>query len=411
VDRHGDVVMTSSAAEQLPPSELSQEPAESRDFDSIYQAHFDFVWRSLQALGVPPAAAEDAAQDTFVVVHRRMGDLLPSASVKAWLFAIAVRVAHDYRRTARRRGASPLEDADREVSTAVGPFERTAKAQAVQLVERFLTQLDADKRAVFVMSEVQEMTAPEIAAALEVNLNTVYARLRAARERFACFVRERVAALVAGGMAAGLASKTLAQKVVGSALALGIGKAGLFSSVGAKLAVATAVVVTAGTLTVASVRPDTPAAPQQDSQQRLRRQESKAGVSAVAHDRVARPEVRVATADRVATGVPTSQRNARARKQHASPPDPETLQAEMLVLKRASSALFRGEASTAHVILASYRSTFPRPKLQEEHDGLRVMADCLQHRVGAGQRARHFLLRAPGSVLASRVAHACGLGD
>src|SRR5688572_20353483 len=142
--------MTSSAAEQLPPLELRQEPAEKRDFDSIYQTHFDFVWRSLQTLGVHPAAAEDAAQDAFVVVHRRMADLQPDASVKAWLFGIAIRVAQSYRRTVRRRGTLLLEDADREASNIGGPFERTAKVQAVRVVERFLTQLDEDKRAVFV---------------------------------------------------------------------------------------------------------------------------------------------------------------------------------------------------------------------------------------------------------------------
>ena len=68
-------------------------------------------------------------------------------------------------------------------------------------------------------------------------------------------------------------------------------------------------------------------------------------------------------------------------------------------------------ASAAQVILASYRSTYPRPKLQEEHDGLRVIADCLQQRVGAAPRARHFLSRASTSLLAARIKHACNLGD
>src|SRR5262245_7453019 len=130
--------MTASATEPLASSGLRQEPRERRDFDAIYQTHYDFVWRSLQTLGVHPAAAEDAAQDTFVVVHRRMADLHPDASVKAWLFAIAVRVAQDYRRTVRRRGTTPLEDADLEPSHVGGPFERTANVQAVQVIEKFL---------------------------------------------------------------------------------------------------------------------------------------------------------------------------------------------------------------------------------------------------------------------------------
>ena len=41
-------------------------------FDEVYEAHFAFVWRVLRTFGVPDTALEDAAQDVFVVVHRRL---------------------------------------------------------------------------------------------------------------------------------------------------------------------------------------------------------------------------------------------------------------------------------------------------------------------------------------------------
>jgi RNA polymerase sigma-70 factor (ECF subfamily) len=378
--------MTSSVAEQLPASGLRQESTETRDFDAIYQTHYPFVWRTLQRLGVPPAAADDAAQDTFVVVHRRLADLQPGASVKAWLFGIAVRVARDYRRALRRRGTCVLEDADREVSTVRGPFERTAEVQAGRLVERFLTHLDDDKRVVFVMSELEELTAPEIAEALQVNLNTVYSRLRAARERFVCFVRERITAAVAGVFAAAVASKTLAQKIVGHVVL--------------KLAMASAVVVTAGTLTVTAVRPEASAERTVSAQAHPRERPIRLSP---AHDsRAAAPEAREPTRA-------PARRVARPRRKHDVRPQ-ETLQAEMQVLNRASSALIHGDASAAEVILASYRRSFAQPMLQAEHDGLRVIADCLLDRAGSSQRAREFLSRASKSVLAPRVAHACDVG-
>jgi RNA polymerase sigma-70 factor (ECF subfamily) len=52
-----------------------------------------------------------------------------------------------------------------------------------------LGDLDEKKREVLVLSELEELTAPEIAEALGINLNTVYSRLRLAREEF-----DRVAA-------------------------------------------------------------------------------------------------------------------------------------------------------------------------------------------------------------------------
>lgn len=156
------------------------------DFDALYSEHFDFVWRSLRRLGVDASLVEDAAQDTFVVVHRRFADLRPDASRKAFLFGIALRVAHDYRRRARRKSAESL-DLEASPCKKLGPFEQTANAEAARLVERFLETLDEDKRAVFCLSDLEDMSAPEISEALGVKLNTVYSRLRAARDLFIAY--------------------------------------------------------------------------------------------------------------------------------------------------------------------------------------------------------------------------------
>ena len=180
--------MDSTAAQKWshPPAVKAVEAA--RDFDALYEAHFDFVWRSLRRLGVPAASAEDAAQDAFVVVHRRLADLRSDASAKAWLFAIALRVAHDYRRTLRRKGTVSL-DVESEPSRDHGPFDHTAKAEASRKLEEFLGELDDDKRAAFVLADLEGMSVPEISQALNVNLNTVYSRLRVARERFVAYLQ------------------------------------------------------------------------------------------------------------------------------------------------------------------------------------------------------------------------------
>lgn len=159
----------------------------TRSFQALYHQHFDFVWRSLRRLGVAPASVEDAVQDTFIVVHRRIADLRPDASAKAFLFAIALRVAHDYRRSARRKATEKLDE-DALSTREAGPFDRLAKAEATRVLERFLDSLDDDKRAVFASAELEGMTAPEISEALQVPVNTVYSRLRLARERLVLFL-------------------------------------------------------------------------------------------------------------------------------------------------------------------------------------------------------------------------------
>ena len=152
------------------------------EFAEIYQGYFAFVWRSLRRVGVPSDKLDDAVQEVFLVVHRRLEDFEPSASIKAWLFAIVQRVASQSRRTARRHPEQSLTiDLPARNSD---PHEATVQAQALRLVYGALDQLDEDKRVVFVLAELEQMTAPEIAQALSIKLNTVYSRLRAARQNF-----------------------------------------------------------------------------------------------------------------------------------------------------------------------------------------------------------------------------------
>jgi RNA polymerase sigma-70 factor (ECF subfamily) len=152
--------------------------------EAIYEEHFDFVWRSLRRLGIPDAQLDDAVQDVFVVVHRRLGEFEGRSTLKTWLFGIALRVASVHRRTAARRPTEPLvEDPPDQTANPLADA-LTEAAEAARLVRQLLEYLDEDRRAVFVLAELEEMTAPEISAALGVNLNTVYSRLRLARRDF-----------------------------------------------------------------------------------------------------------------------------------------------------------------------------------------------------------------------------------
>ncbi|MCH9682864.1 MAG: sigma-70 family RNA polymerase sigma factor [Deltaproteobacteria bacterium] len=158
-------------------------PAEHRTaFVALYRQHTGMVRRALRQLGVPGAHLDDAVQDVFVVLHRRIDDFQRERSLKNWLWGIARGVASGYRRSAFRRerlhAALPAPSGPDPLDWGV------ARQQANDVLDQFLGSLDADKCAVFVLSEIEGRRGPEIAALLDVNLNTVYARLRAARKRF-----------------------------------------------------------------------------------------------------------------------------------------------------------------------------------------------------------------------------------
>jgi RNA polymerase sigma-70 factor (ECF subfamily) len=185
-----DVISASAAqrAHDIP----NIEPSPPR-FDEVYSANFDFVWRTVRRLGVAERSADDAVQDVFVVVHRRLSEFEGRSKIRTWLFAIARRVAHDHRRRARRKdhaGELPDAIADERAPT---PHDAAETAEAVRTLHELLAKLPDEQREVFVMSELEQMTAPEIGEVLNANVNTIYSRLRLARTAFNKAVARRTA--------------------------------------------------------------------------------------------------------------------------------------------------------------------------------------------------------------------------
>jgi RNA polymerase sigma-70 factor (ECF subfamily) len=159
-------------------------------FEAVYDEHFALAWRTVRRLGVPEALVDDVVQEVFLVVHRRLGEFEGRSSLKTWVCAIVARVASDARRSLRRksphtRSADAAVDADTIADeSSADPHERTVRNEGVRLLHRLLDELDDDKRVVLVLAELEQMSVPEIAEALGENVNTAYARLRAARRDF-----------------------------------------------------------------------------------------------------------------------------------------------------------------------------------------------------------------------------------
>ena len=147
----------------------------------VYEAHFAYVVRSLRGLGVRPDLCDDAVQDVFLVVQDKLAAFDGSAKLSTWLYAIVVRVARRYRERAAKE-ATRFVEAEPQ---ADGCAEETlAQGEQLAFARRALDALSADKREVFVLAVVEQLSAPEIASVLSVPLNTVYSRLRAARVAF-----------------------------------------------------------------------------------------------------------------------------------------------------------------------------------------------------------------------------------
>ena len=161
------------------------------DIDKVYAEHFRFVWRCLRALGVRDAGLDDAVHDVFLVVQQKLDDFDGKAALTTWLYAIALRVARRARAAARKDAWRYAEvDGDEslaDVAVAAGaltnehPERLLERGEQLALARRALNRLDDDKREVFVLAQIEQMSAPEIAEITGAPLNTVYSRIRAAK--------------------------------------------------------------------------------------------------------------------------------------------------------------------------------------------------------------------------------------
>lgn len=166
--------------------------APAHRFDEIYEAWFDYVWRTARRLGVPEASLDDVTQEVFLVVHRRLAAFEGRSKLKTWLFAIVYRVVRDHRRRAARSSTvgPPVEELGL-ASERPGPLEGAERAQAGRVLHALLDAMPDAQREVFVLAELEGLTAPEIVAVTGAKLNTVYSRLRLARAAFEAGVAER----------------------------------------------------------------------------------------------------------------------------------------------------------------------------------------------------------------------------
>lgn len=165
-------------------------PVDSPDFTAVYRAHFAYVIRALRRLGVREADLPDLAHDVFVVVHRKLSSFDPSRPMKPWLFGIAFRTALDKKRRHASFKESLSDDAgERHPSLVPAADDLVAAREAHDVVMRALDALNDDQRAVFVMHELEGLSMPEICEVIDAPLNTLYSRLRLARDAFTTAVR------------------------------------------------------------------------------------------------------------------------------------------------------------------------------------------------------------------------------
>lgn len=137
-----------------------------RRFESLFHEHHGFVYAAAQRLGAPVAALDNVVQDAFVTAWRHRDEMRWEVSARSWLYGI----------TRRASAAQP------NARPGAGKVQASRTPASRQLEER-LDVLSSAQREAFVMTEVLGMTAPEVASELELPVEAVVARYKAAKAK------------------------------------------------------------------------------------------------------------------------------------------------------------------------------------------------------------------------------------
>lgn len=388
-------------------------------FETVYRREFPFVWAAARRFGVHPAVLDDAVQDVFLTAYRRWDELDYEVSARGWLYGVTRRVAFRYRRTAARtaRRKSAVSAAGKE------RHEPHAELEGAHDVDAVLAGLEAGRREVFVMSELLDMSGPEIAAELSIPLNTVYSRLRLARRQL-----ERKVTRGHGGWLHGLrreqkpprdqARRTWALLLpsLGKLPAATVGTTWTAGKIGATVAAAGVLGIVLASMPEGRAGAPKPESATQVAKSSVAVEPKKSRRGSGSSRAPSTPDASPSSPAAVpiqtpAAGTsPTPTRPApprtSAEPSNAAAPaeDPDTLAAEVAVLDRATAALREGQSARALQWLAEHARRFPDGRLAELRQTTRIRTLC---RLGQHDRARAEASALPSSAAMTRALDSC----
>ena len=154
---------------------------DERAFRELYRRHATEVHRVASRLVGDSAEADEVMQQVFLTAFRRLARFERRSSLRTWLYRVTVNTALKRLRWRRRRREVAGDAVPERRSARPGPEERVAAQEALQLTLSCLEQLDARKRVVLVLHEVEGLGTAQIADLLGCPRSTVLTRLARAR--------------------------------------------------------------------------------------------------------------------------------------------------------------------------------------------------------------------------------------
>lgn len=166
-------------------------------YRELFERYHERVYATIYHLVSRKDELEDVVQKVFLEVHRSLHRFEGRARFTTWLTRVAIHVAHGHERKLRLfdRSRQAAAERARESFTVIdggqgAPDEKVAQRERAVAARALIARLSPKKRAVLILAEMLEMSAPEIADVLDVPPATVRTRLFYARRDFERLARK-----------------------------------------------------------------------------------------------------------------------------------------------------------------------------------------------------------------------------
>jgi RNA polymerase sigma-70 factor (ECF subfamily) len=172
------------------PQVVPMEDTRRARLERAFEQHSSFIWRSVRRLGLSIDESNDATQQAFLIAARRIDEIEPGKE-RSFLFQtarrIVLRVRRDYATSREHMG----EELDHHADPRPGADDELGAQRSLAVLQQILDAMDDDRRAVFILYEIERITMAEIATILEIPPGTVASRLRSAREQFRVLIARK----------------------------------------------------------------------------------------------------------------------------------------------------------------------------------------------------------------------------
>jgi RNA polymerase sigma-70 factor, ECF subfamily len=144
-------------------------------FDEIMRSHEDRVFSVCLRIMSDRDRALDATQETFLTVFRKAGQFKGNSALGTWIYRIAVNTCYDQLRKAKRRRTDPMPDHMDPVDPSAEDAVEAAGLRPE--IQEALAAVPTDFRTAVILSDIEGMSFPEVAAVLGIPIGTVKSRI------------------------------------------------------------------------------------------------------------------------------------------------------------------------------------------------------------------------------------------